>query len=122
VLALITACDPIVSIALAHFWLEEKLASSPAGVAGEVASLLVMIAGIIVLAHHAPAVTRQLEEAGDPPQKSAACAIVASGNVHPPGWRYLPGPAGGNVLRDRPGDAEHGELFPVMVRWSSGRC
>ena len=83
-LALITACDPIVSIALAHFWLEEKLASSPAGVAGEVASLLVMIAGIIVLAHHAPAVTRQLEEAGDPPQKSAACAIVASGNVHPP--------------------------------------
>jgi hypothetical protein len=72
VLALITACDPIVSIALAHFWLDEQLASSPAGIAGEVASLLVMIAGIVVLAHHAPAVTRQLEEAGDPSQASAA--------------------------------------------------
>jgi hypothetical protein len=54
VLAVITTCDPLVSVALAHFWLGERLNSSPAGIAGTVASLLVMIAGIIVLTRHAP--------------------------------------------------------------------
>ena len=67
-----TPCDPIVSIGLAHFWLDEKLATSPAGIAGEVASLLIMIADIVVLAHHAPTVTRQLQEAADSSQESAA--------------------------------------------------
>jgi hypothetical protein len=62
VLAIITACDPLVSIALAHFWLDEKLASTPLAVAGQVIALLVMTAGIIVIARHSPMVVRQLAE------------------------------------------------------------
>lgn len=58
VLAIITACDPLISIALAYFWLNETLASSPVAVAGEIVSLLVMITGITVVAHHAPQVQR----------------------------------------------------------------
>lgn len=54
VLAIITACDPLVSISLASVFLREKLASSPAGIAGEAGSLLLMTAGIVVIAHHAP--------------------------------------------------------------------
>jgi hypothetical protein len=54
VLAIVTACDPVVSITLAAVFLHEKLASSPAGIAGEVATLLLMTAGIAVIAHHAP--------------------------------------------------------------------
>jgi drug/metabolite transporter (DMT)-like permease len=53
VLSIIIACDPLVSIALAYLWLNEKLSSTPAGIAGEIASLILMIAGIIVVAHRA---------------------------------------------------------------------
>jgi drug/metabolite transporter (DMT)-like permease len=63
VLSIITACDPIISIFLAWLWLDEKLSSSPAAIFGQVASLLVMIFGIVVLAHHSPMVTRQAEQA-----------------------------------------------------------
>jgi hypothetical protein len=54
VLAIITACDPVISIALGAAFLDEKLSSSPAGIAGEVISLSVMITGIVVIAHRAP--------------------------------------------------------------------
>jgi hypothetical protein len=69
VLAVITVCDPVVSIALAASWLGEKLTSTPAAVAGEVLALLVMTTGIVILAHRAPIVTRQLTKgtaAADP--------------------------------------------------------
>jgi hypothetical protein len=56
VLAVITASDPLVSIGLGHFWLNEALTSSAAGVAGAVAALTLMTAGIIALAHRAPIV------------------------------------------------------------------
>jgi hypothetical protein len=59
VLAVITVCDPIVSIGLARVFLNEKLATSPAGIAGEVVALLVMTVGIVVIAHHAPIAVRQ---------------------------------------------------------------
>jgi drug/metabolite transporter (DMT)-like permease len=62
VLAIITVCDPLVSIALAYIWLDEKFTSTPGAVAGEIVALLVMIAGIYILAHRAPMVTRQIEE------------------------------------------------------------
>ncbi len=62
VLAIITACDPIISIALAYLWLKERLSSSPAGIAGEIISLLVMVTGIVVLAHHSPMVVKKLQE------------------------------------------------------------
>ena len=63
VLAVITVCDPLVSIALAYFWLHETLSSTPAAVAGEVLALVVMTAGIVILAHRAPIVTRQMDKA-----------------------------------------------------------
>ena len=56
VLSIITACDPIISIFLAWMWLGEKLSSSPAAIAGQVVALLLMIAGIVVVAHHSPMV------------------------------------------------------------------
>lgn len=63
VLSITTACDPIISIFLAWLWLGEKLSSSPAAIAGQVVALLLMITGIVVLAHHSPMVTRQVERA-----------------------------------------------------------
>jgi drug/metabolite transporter (DMT)-like permease len=57
VLSIITVCDPLISIALAALWLDEKLNSTPAGIAGEVISLLLMIGGIVIVAHRAPKVS-----------------------------------------------------------------
>jgi hypothetical protein len=54
VLAIITACDPVISIALGAVWLNEGLSSTAAGITGEIISLLVMITGIVVIAHRAP--------------------------------------------------------------------
>ncbi|HKD87499.1 MAG TPA: DMT family transporter [Streptosporangiaceae bacterium] len=54
VLSIITACDPIISIALATVWLSEKLNNTPLGIAGEVVALLLMVAGIVAIAHRAP--------------------------------------------------------------------
>ncbi len=54
VMAIITVCDPLISIALAALWLDERLSSTAAGIAGEVISLIVMSAGIVVVAHRAP--------------------------------------------------------------------
>jgi len=57
VLAIITACDPIISIALGALWLHERLNRTPAGIAGEVISLVVMVLGIVVIAHRSPHVS-----------------------------------------------------------------
>lgn len=53
VLAIITACDPVISIAIGNVWLHEKLNGTPAGIAGEVISLILMVAGITAIAHRA---------------------------------------------------------------------
>jgi drug/metabolite transporter (DMT)-like permease len=63
VLSITTACDPIISIFLGWLWLHEKLSNSPAAIAGQILALLVMVSGIVVLAHHSPMAARQLEEA-----------------------------------------------------------
>jgi drug/metabolite transporter (DMT)-like permease len=54
VISIITVCDPLISVALAALWLDEKLSTSPAGIAGEVVGLVVMSTGIVVVAHRAP--------------------------------------------------------------------
>ena len=72
VLAVITACDPLVSIALGHFWLHERLNSSPAGIAGMIVSLILMVTGIVVLAHHAPVAIRH--QAADRDGRASAAA------------------------------------------------
>ena len=63
VLSIITVCDPLISIALASLWLNEKLSSSPAAVAGQVISLSLMVAGIVIVAHRAPHISAQPETA-----------------------------------------------------------
>lgn len=50
--AIITTADPIISIGLSVLWLDARLSSGPAAVAGEVISLLVMTAGIVITARH----------------------------------------------------------------------
>jgi hypothetical protein len=68
VLSIITVCDPLISIALAYLWLNEKLASTPAAIAGEVISLILMVTGIVLVAHRAPQAAVQ----PDPARASAA--------------------------------------------------
>jgi len=81
VLAIITACDPIISIALACLWLHEQLSSSPAAIAGQVISLLAMITGIVVLAHHSPMVVQKLAEP-DATHGTAATPTEQLGRSH----------------------------------------
>jgi drug/metabolite transporter (DMT)-like permease len=54
VMAMITACDPLISVALAYFLLNETLSSSPLAIAGQILALLTMTTGIAVIAYHAP--------------------------------------------------------------------
>ena len=65
VLAIITAADPIVSIALSLLWLGVTFRSGPAAITGEVLSLLLMVGGIFFLAEHSPTVTMPAERAGN---------------------------------------------------------
>jgi drug/metabolite transporter (DMT)-like permease len=79
VLSIITACDPLVSIALAMLWLDEKLNGTPAGIAGQVIALTAMIIGIVVMAHQSPRVVQQqvAQAAGVAPGRSAELAPCA---------------------------------------------
>jgi drug/metabolite transporter (DMT)-like permease len=56
VLSVITAADPMVSIALAHLVLHESLAGGALNITMEVVAFVVMIVGIVTLAHRAPIV------------------------------------------------------------------
>ena len=66
VLAIITITDTIGDIGLAWLLLDEKLASGPAAIAGQAASLLVMTVGIVILAHRSPQAARQKDQAPEP--------------------------------------------------------
>jgi hypothetical protein len=46
--AIITAADPVLSVALGIVWLDVRVRSSSAAIAGEVASLLLMVTGIVI--------------------------------------------------------------------------
>ncbi len=75
VLAIITTVDPLVSIGIAHVWLDEKVASSPADLAAEALALAVMTGGIFLLAHRAPrAAPKQAELAATGRPRPAAAA------------------------------------------------
>jgi hypothetical protein len=52
--SIITTADPVISIALGVGLLAVHLRNSPADIVGEVVSLLVMTAGIVMTAHYAP--------------------------------------------------------------------
>jgi hypothetical protein len=69
--AIITTADPLISIALAILWLNVRVASSPAAIAGQVIFLVVMTAGIVITAHAAPQcqpkMGQKLRQAADVP-------------------------------------------------------
>jgi hypothetical protein len=67
--SIITSADPIVSIALGILWLNVVLRGSPAAIFGAVASLVLMVAGIVVTAHNSPHIMRRAEQ--PPPQPVA---------------------------------------------------
>jgi hypothetical protein len=52
--AIITTGDPVISIGLGIVWLGVTLRSSPAAIAGEIGSLLLMTAGVVIIARYAP--------------------------------------------------------------------
>lgn len=52
--SIISAADPIISIAVGIGWLDGRLRSTPGAIAGEVVSLMLMTAGIVLVAHHTP--------------------------------------------------------------------
>jgi hypothetical protein len=52
--AIISAADPVISIALGIGWLAVRLRSGPVDIVGEVVSLLLMTAGIVMTAYHVP--------------------------------------------------------------------
>ncbi len=70
VMAIITACDPLISVALAYFLLNETLSSSPLAIAGQILALALMTTGIVVIAHHAPEAVKQMEGA-DPSRRAS---------------------------------------------------
>jgi len=73
--AIITTADPVISIGVSLAWLDAHLRGGPASIFGEVLSLLVMTAGIVVTAHHSPQVT-------EPKPDDEAMAEVLAVPVH----------------------------------------
>jgi hypothetical protein len=70
--AIITTADPVISVGLGVLWLGVLLRNNPAQIFGEVASLLLMTAGIVITAYHTPQVAGRAapgEPAGQQPQE-----------------------------------------------------
>jgi hypothetical protein len=63
--SIITTADPVISIALGVLWLGARLRASPGEIIGEIASLMLMTAGIVTIAHYAP--TSKKEQPLDSP-------------------------------------------------------
>jgi len=75
VLSIITAADPLISILLAVVFLDERLNSSPGAIVGQILTLTLMVAGIVVIARHAPAaVTHDEKKAAASEQEVASPA------------------------------------------------
>ena len=69
-LSIITVCDPVISVTLGWLWLGEQLSGTPAAPAGEVLTLMLMAAGVVVIAHRAqklvPSLPGQPVQPGQP--------------------------------------------------------
>jgi hypothetical protein len=63
-LAVITVVDPLVGIAIGLLWLDERIATTPGAIAGEVLGLVAMAGGVWLVAHRAPQVAAA-EPSGD---------------------------------------------------------
>ncbi|HEX8936410.1 MAG TPA: DMT family transporter, partial [Pseudonocardiaceae bacterium] len=67
-LAIITIVDPLVGIAIGVSWLGERVSSSPAVLAGELISVLVLIGSVWLLANRGTQLRREMEQS---PQQEA---------------------------------------------------
>jgi len=61
-LAVITVVDPLVGIAIGLLWLDEKIATGPGAIVGEVLGLAAMVGGVWLVAHRAPRVVEENPE------------------------------------------------------------
>ena len=82
-LAVITTVTALVSIGIGYLWLNENVASGPADVVTEVASLAAMTAGVAMLAYRAPAVAREraaaIEAAAAHPRAAGSPVFSSAG-------------------------------------------
>jgi drug/metabolite transporter (DMT)-like permease len=65
-LAIITIVDPLVGVAIGVSWLGERINTSPAALAGELISVLVLIGSVVLLAHRSTQLRREVEQATPP--------------------------------------------------------
>lgn len=75
-LAIITIVDPLVGVAIGVSWLGEQVDTSPAALAGEVISVLVLIGSVVLLAYRSTQLRQQIEQA--PPR--------GAGSPHRASW------------------------------------
>jgi drug/metabolite transporter (DMT)-like permease len=62
-LAIITIVDPLVGVAIGVSWLGEQVNSSPAVLAGQVISVVVLISSVALLAHRGTQLRQEIEQA-----------------------------------------------------------
>jgi hypothetical protein len=62
--AIVTTADPVISIGLSLLWLDSRLRGGAAAIAGEVISLLIMTAGVIVTAHRSSPGKQPISDSG----------------------------------------------------------
>ena len=103
--AIITSADPVISIGLGIVWLNVQLHSSPADVVGQVASILLMITGIVILANYAPLVAGSASGGSSPGGFAAQSGLVAD----------APGHTEGGHTRSHPSSAaDHPDLREIQ--------
>jgi drug/metabolite transporter (DMT)-like permease len=64
-LAIITIVDPLVGVAIGVSWLGERVNSSPAVLAGQVISAVVLIGSVVLLTHRSTQLRHEIERARD---------------------------------------------------------
>lgn len=65
-LTITTVGDPVVAIGSGAAWLNESLSDSPGSTLGEVLSLMLMAAGVVLLATRAQQMSERIRQEGDP--------------------------------------------------------
>jgi drug/metabolite transporter (DMT)-like permease len=79
-LAVITVVDPLVGIAIGLLWLDERIATAPGAIAGEVLGLAAMAGGVWLVAHRAPRVVEENPERRDGDDGDSVSRSAAAGS------------------------------------------
>jgi hypothetical protein len=94
VLAIRTVTDPLVAIGIGLVWLNERIASSPAAIAAEVAGLIIMAVGVVALAYRSPHVAAHPSASRSKVSNAAAQSAV---DVHRSGGIRSPRSSGSTI-------------------------